>query len=60
YLWENGKRVGRLPQISLSSTVNELFGEHFIGKTTDGQHSNSPISKYSVFKMKVNRIGDHQ
>ncbi|MCL2256355.1 MAG: metallopeptidase TldD-related protein, partial [Firmicutes bacterium] len=26
YLWENGKRVGRLPQISLSSTVNELFG----------------------------------
>jgi len=60
YLWENGKRIGRLPQIALSSTVFDLFGKDFIGKATDGPYKNSPLSKYTVFNMKINKIGGHQ
>lgn len=59
YLWENGKIVGRLPQIAVSSTVFNLFGDGFIGKASDGPIKNCPAFKYTAYKMKVNKIGGH-
>lgn len=59
YLWENGKIVGRLPQIAVSSTVLKLFGDDYIGKATDGPIKNNPMFKYLAFNMKVNKIGPH-
>ncbi|MCL2176843.1 MAG: metallopeptidase TldD-related protein [Firmicutes bacterium] len=58
YLWENGKVLGRLPQIAVSSNVYDLFGKDFVGQASDGPYKNS-ISKYVVHNMKATKIGPH-
>jgi PmbA protein len=57
YLYENGKIVGRLPQISVSSNVYKLFGEDFIGQATDSYLPDTP-NKFEVYGMQVKKIGD--
>jgi len=60
YLYQDGKKIGRLPQISLSGSVYDLFGKDFIGKATDGPYKNSPVFKYTAFNMAIRKIGGHQ
>jgi len=57
FLMENGKLTGRLPQLSMSSHIYDMFGADFIGRATDSNVPNSPF-KYLALNMDVSTIGD--
>ena len=57
YCWEDGKITGRLPQMSMSSHIYEMFGKDFIGLSTDGNAKGSPF-KYLAMEMNISTIGD--
>jgi len=57
FLFRDGRLIGRLPQLSISSNVYGMFGKDFIGLSTDGNNPLSPM-KYLAIDMNVTRIGD--
>jgi len=57
FLYENGNLLGRLPQLSISSDVYRMFGEDFIGLSTDGNNPHAPF-KFLAMEMNVAKIGD--
>ena len=57
FLYDNGELLGRLPQLSISSNVFDMFGKDFIGLSTDGNHPYGPL-KYLAVDMNVTKIGD--
>jgi PmbA protein len=54
FLVENGKVIGRLPQLTARSSVQEMFGDHFIGVSKDsfgkGQLHPCFIAEMKIFK----------
>ena len=55
YMFDGEKLLGRLPQLSMSSHVNDMFGKDFIGVSSDGAYDDSPQS-YMVINMNVKKI----
>jgi PmbA protein len=54
YLFDGEKFLGRLPQLSMSSNVYDMFGKDFIGVSSDGNYLGSPYS-YMVCEMNVQK-----
>ena len=52
YLFDGDNFLGRLPQLSMSSNIYDMFGKDFIGVSSDGDYPGSPFS-YLVCEMKV-------
>ena len=57
-LFENGKIIGKLPQISISSNVYNMFGKDFIGVCSDNPFGMGGY-QYMVVNMDVKKIGNH-
>ena len=57
FLYDGGALLGRLPQLSVSSNVFDMFGKDFIGLSTDSNHPCGPL-KYLAVDMNVAKIGD--
>jgi len=55
YLYDGENLLGRLPQLSMSSHVNNMFGKDFIGLSSDGNYPGSP-DNYLVMDMNVKKI----
>lgn len=56
YYFDGEKLTARLPQLSISSNVFDMFGRDFIGVSRDGLLGGSAFH-YLVTEMKVNKIG---
>ena len=57
YLYDGVNCFGRLPQLSMSSHVNDMFGKDFIGASADGSYPGCPFS-YLVLDMNVRKIDE--
>ena len=55
YLYDGENYLGRLPQLSMSSNVNDMFGKDFIGASSDGSYPRCPVS-YLAIEMNVRKI----
>jgi PmbA protein len=55
YLFDGEKTFGRLPQLSMSSNVGDMFGRGFIGASRDGDYPGSPFG-YLAVEMDVKKI----
>jgi len=55
YLYDGENYLGRLPQLSMSSHVNDMFGKDFIGASCHGSYPGCPFS-YLVTEMNVRKI----
>jgi len=55
YMYDGENYLGRLPQLSMSSHVNDMFGKDFIGASYHGSYHGSPWS-YLVMEMNVRKI----
>jgi len=55
YLYDGERFLGRLPQLAMSSNINDMFGEDFIGATSDGSYPGCPWSELIV-NMDVRKI----
>jgi PmbA protein len=55
YLFDGEKCLGRLPQLSMSSHVNDMFGNDFIGVSKEGGYPGSPYA-YLTAEMNVRKI----
>jgi len=55
YLYDGENYLGRLPQLSMSSHVNDMFGKDFIGASSDGSYPRCPVS-YLAIEMNVRKI----
>jgi len=55
YFFDGENLLGRLPQLSMSSHVNDMYGKDFIGLSTDGNFPGSP-ARYLVMDMLVKKI----
>jgi len=55
YMFDGEKLLGRLPQLSMSSHINDMFGKDFIGVSKDGPFEGSHES-YMVLNMNVKKI----
>ena len=55
YLYEGDKCLGRLPQLSMTSNLFDIFGNDFVGLSTDGDYAGSPY-KFAVVEMNVKKI----
>lgn len=58
YYFDGEKLCGRLPQLAMSSNVFDMFGDDFIGRSTDGYSKNNPFT-YLAVNMTVKKIGGH-
>ena len=54
YFFDGENFLGRLPQLSMSSNVYDMFGKDFIGVSSDGNYLGSPYS-YLVCEMNVQK-----
>ena len=52
YLMENGKIIGRLPEIKISGNFYDLFGKNYIGSV---RNSSNPNSTLSVLRMTIKK-----
>ena len=57
YLFDGENYLGRLPQLSMRSTINQMFGQDFIGASSDGSYPGCPYS-YLALDMYVRKIDD--
>ena len=57
FIFDGQRLLGRLPQISISSNVYDMFGSDFIGVSTDGNSKENPFT-YLAIDMRVDTIGD--
>ncbi|MDR0324898.1 MAG: hypothetical protein LBI19_02225 [Oscillospiraceae bacterium] len=57
FLFEKGNLLGRLPQLSISSSIYDMFGADFIGLSSDGNSPHTPL-RYLAMDMDVATIGD--
>jgi PmbA protein len=55
YMFDGEKLLGRLPQLSMSSHINDMFGKDFIGASTDGLYKDSPTN-FLAINMNVRKI----
>ena len=55
YMYDGENYLGRLPQLSMSSHVNEMFGKDFIGASSDGSYPGCPWN-YLAIEMNVRKI----
>ena len=55
YLYDGERFIGRLPQLAMSSNINDMFGKDFIGATSDGSYPGCPWSEL-VVDMDVRKI----
>jgi len=55
YMFDGENFLGRLPQLSMSSHINDLFGKGFIGLSADNDYLGSP-NNYLVMNMNVKKI----
>jgi PmbA protein len=55
YLFDGENYFGRLPQLSMTSHINDIFGKDFIGVSSDGNYPGSP-NQYLVVDMTVKKI----
>ncbi|MCL2405826.1 MAG: metallopeptidase TldD-related protein, partial [Defluviitaleaceae bacterium] len=55
YLYDGENYIGRLPQLSMSSNLYDMFGKDFIGLSSDSSYPGSP-NNYLVFDMNVKKI----
>ena len=55
YLYEDGKCLGRLPQLSMTSNLYDIFGKDYIGLSTDSNYADSPY-RFAVTEMNVKKI----
>ena len=57
FVFDGERLLGRLPQISISSNIYDMFGDGFIGVSKDGKSSLNPF-KYLAMDMRIDTIGD--
>ncbi len=57
FYFDGEKISGRLPQIAVTSNVFDMYGNDFIGRSSDGNSPNN-YSKYMAMEMNVRKIGD--
>ena len=55
YLIENGKIIGRLPQLQISSNLYKIFGEDYIGVSKD-KFFESGVNHYIATEMNVKKM----
>jgi len=55
YFYDGENYLGRLPQLSMSSNVYDMFGKDFIGVSSHGSYPGCP-SSYLVMEMNVRKI----
>jgi len=55
YMFDGENFLGRLPQLSMTSHINDMFGKDFIGYSSDGDYPGSP-NGYLVMDMNVRKI----
>jgi len=55
YMFDGENFLGRLPQLSMSSHVNDMFGKDFVGASSDVDYPGSPCN-YLVVDMNVRKI----
>ena len=56
FLFDGVQLLGRLPQISISSNIYDMFGKDFIGASSDGNSPHTPL-KYLAMEMDVAAAG---
>ncbi|MCK4524086.1 hypothetical protein KAU15_04085, partial [candidate division WOR-3 bacterium] len=54
YLVRKGKFIGKIPQVILTTNIDNLFNNDYIGALKDGVFKND-INKYMAFRMSVNK-----
>ena len=57
FLFDGERLTGRLPQLSISSNIFDMYGKDYIGVSSDGKSSHAPF-KYLALDMSVSTIGD--
>jgi len=57
YMYDGERFLGRLPQLAMSSNINDMFGKDFIGASSDGSYPGCPWSEL-VVEMDVRKIDD--
>jgi len=57
YLFDGERLLGRLPQLSISSNIYDMFGDDYIGTSSDCNSPHNPF-KYLALNMRVEKIGD--
>jgi len=57
YMYDGENLLGRLPQLSMSSNIFDMFGKDFIGASTDGSYKGCAYN-YLAAEMNVRKIGD--
>ncbi len=57
YLFDGDQLYGRLPQLSISSNMYDMFGKDYIGVSTDGISVHNPFT-FLALELDVKRIGD--
>jgi len=55
YMFDGEKLLGRLPQLSMSSHVNDMFGKDFIGVAKEGAYADAP-NAFMAINMNVKKI----
>ena len=55
YFFDGENFLGRLPQLSMSSTLYDMFGKDFAGMSNHGEYDGSP-NRYLVMDMFVKKI----
>ncbi|MCL2662781.1 MAG: metallopeptidase TldD-related protein [Oscillospiraceae bacterium] len=55
YLYDGENYFGRLPQLSMSSNIYDMFGKDFIGASSVGSYPDCPCS-YLALEMNVRKI----
>ena len=54
FLVKNGKIEGKMPQMMLTGSIDNLFNNDYIGALQDGLFDNS-ISRYTAFEMNIHK-----
>ena len=55
FMYDGENYLGRLPQLSMSSNVYDMFGKDFIGVSSEGSYPDCPVS-FLAIDMNVRKI----
>ena len=55
YMFDGENYLGRLPQLSMSSNIFDMFGKDYVGVSSDGDYPGS-VYNYMVVDMNVKKI----
>jgi len=55
YMYDGERLIGRLPQLAMSSNINDMFGKSFIGAPSTGSYAGCPWTEL-VIDMDVRKI----